>query len=209
MSEDTVMKRSLFLLAAAVAFIIQLIDIISYTIKFSITETFVLVIIQMIGLVGYAYDARNVVKNKRRMFYILHSIAFIIYLINLTYQLFLNPALRHVHVISRVNISPLKTIFLYYNAYTRHTLPIKNIILNMIGNVMLFMPFGYFMYVLFKPMRSFLPYFFFFLFVIIGVEGIQYIARVGSADIDDIILNMSGILILYITMKIPFIKKSF
>ena len=88
-------KRFLFLLTAAVAFIIQLIDIISYTIKFSITQTFVLVIIQMIGLVGYAYDARNVVKNKGRMFTILHSVAFIIYLINLTYQLFLNPALRH------------------------------------------------------------------------------------------------------------------
>ena len=202
-------KRFLFLLTAAVAFIIQLIDIISYTIKFSITQTFVLVIIQMIGLVGYAYDARNVVKNKRRMFYILHSIAFIIYLINLTYQLFLNPSLRHVKAISSVNISPLKTIFLYYNAYTRHTLPIKNIILNMVGNVMLFMPFGYFIYVLFKPMRSFLPYFFFFLLMITGVEVIQYLWKVGSADIDDIILNMSGILILYIVLKIPLIKKIF
>lgn len=165
-------KRFLFLLTAAVAFIIQLIDIISYTIKFSITQTFVLVIIQMIGLVGYAFDARNVVQNKRRMFTILHSVAFIIYLINLTYQLFLNPALRHVKVVSSVNISPLKTIFLYYTAYERHTLPIKNIILNIIGNVMLFMPFGYFIYVLFKPMRSFLPYFLFFLFMIIGVEVI-------------------------------------
>lgn len=202
-------KRFLFLLTAAVAFFIQLIDIISYTIKFSITQTFVLVIIQMIGLVGYAYDARNVVKNKRRMFTILHSIAFIIYLINLTYQLFLNPALRHVKVVSSVNISPLKTIFLYYTAYTRHTLPIKNIILNMIGNVMLFMPFGYFIYVLFKPMRSFLPYFLFFLFMIIGVEVIQYVWKVGSADIDDIILNMSGVLSLYIVLKIPFIKKLF
>ena len=202
-------KRFLFLVTAAVAFIIQLIDIISYTIKFSITQTFILVIIQMIGLVGYAYGARNVVKNKRRMFYILHSIAFLIYLINLSYQLFLNPSLRHVNAITSVNISPLKTIFLYYNAYTRHTLPIKNIILNMIGNVMLFMPFGYFMYVLFKPMRSFLPYLFFFLVMIIGVECIQYIWKVGSADIDDIILNMSGILILYIIMKIPFIKKYF
>lgn len=200
-------KRYIFLFVAAVAFIIQLIDIISYTIKFSITQTFVLVIIQMIGLVGYAYGARNVVKNKRRMFYILHSIAFIIYLINLTYQLFLNPSLRHVKAVSSVNISPLKTMFLYYNAYTRHTLPIKNIILNMIGNVMLFMPFGYFVYVLCKPMRSFLPYFIFFLFLITGVEGIQYVARVGSADIDDIILNMSGVLILFIIMKIPFIKK--
>ena len=209
MSEDTAMKhkRYIFLFVAAVAFIIQLIDIISYTIKFSITQTFVLVIIQMIGLVGYAYGARNVVKNKRRMFYILHSIAFIIYLINLTYQLFLNPSLRHVKAVSSVNISPLKTMFLYYNAYTRHTLPIKNIILNMIWNVMLFMPFGYFVYVLCKPMRSFLPYFIFFLFLITGVEGIQYVARVGSADIDDIILNMSGVLILFIIMKIPFIKK--
>ncbi|MBX9165741.1 VanZ family protein, partial [Coprobacillus sp. K06] len=77
------------------------------------------------------------------------------------------------------------------------------------GAVQLFMPFGYFIYVLFKPMRSFLPYFFFFLFMIIGVEVIQYIWKVGSADIDDIILNMSGVLILYIVLKIPFIKKLF
>ena len=202
-------KCYIFLFVAAVAFIIQLIDIISYTIKFSIAQTFVLVIIQMIGLVGYAYDARNVVKNKRRMFYILHSIAFIIYLINLIYQLFLNPSLRHVKAISSVNISPLKTIFLYYTAYTRHTLPIKNIILNMIGNVMLFVPFGYFVYVLFKPMRSLLPYFIFFLLVITGVEVIQYLWKVGSADIDDIILNMSGVLILYIILKIPFLRKLF
>ena len=202
-------KRYIFLFVAAVAFIIQLIDIISYTIKFSITQTFVLVIIQMIGLVGYAYDARNVVKNKRRMFTILHIIAFIIYLINLTYQLFLNPSLRHVKAISSVNISPLKTIFLYYTAYTRHTLPIKNIILNMIGNVMLFVPFGYFVYVLFKPMRSLLLYFIFFLLVITGVEVIQYLWKVGSADIDDIILNMSGVLILYIILKITFLRKLF
>ena len=60
-------KRYIFLLIAAVAFVIQLIDIISYTIKFSITQTFVLIIIQMIGLVGYAYDARNVVKNAKFM----------------------------------------------------------------------------------------------------------------------------------------------
>ncbi|WP_295137515.1 VanZ family protein [uncultured Catenibacterium sp.] len=139
--------------------------------------------------------------------WVVDSIAFIIYLVNLIYQLFLNPALRRVKVISSVNISPLKTIFLYYTAYERHTLPIKNIILNMIGNVILFMPFGYFVYVLFKPMRSFLSYFLFFLFMIIGVEVIQYIWKVGSADIDDIILNMSGVLILYIIMKIPFVKK--
>lgn len=110
-------KRFLFLLTAAVAFIIQLIDIISYTIKFSITQTFVLVIIQMIGLVGYAYDARNVVKNKGRMFTILHSVAFIVYLINLTYQLFLNPALRHVKVMSSVNKSIKDNISLLHSLY--------------------------------------------------------------------------------------------
>ena len=43
--------------------------------------------------------------------------------------------------------------------------------------------------------------------MIVGVEVIQYIWKVGSADIDDIILNMSGVLILYIVLKIPFIKK--
>ncbi len=103
-------------------------------------------------------------------------------------------------VISSVNISPLKTIFLYYTAYTRHTLPIKNIILNMIGNVMLFMPLGilYMSYLNQCVHFNLISSFSFFLFMIVGVEVIQYIWKVGSADIDDIILNMSGVLILYI-----------
>lgn len=201
-------KRFLFLGMACAAFIIQFIDIISYTIKFSITETFLLVMIQMIGLLGYAYGARNVVKNKHKMLRIIHIAAFIIYLINLYYQLFFNPSLRHVSTTAHsVNLIPFRTIFLYYHAYQRHTLPIKNIILNLAGNIMLFLPFGYFMYVLFRDFRSFGLYFFFFFIMICGVEIIQYIARVGTADIDDVILNMTGILFFYLSTYIPWVKK--
>lgn len=198
-------KRFLFLSIAVVAFIIQFIDIISYTIKFSITETFILVMIQMIGLLGYAYGARNTVKNQHRMLKTIHIAAFIIYLINLYYQLFFSPSLRR--TVNTVNLIPFRTILLYINAYKMHSLPLKNIFLNIVGNMMLFMPYGYFIYVLFKKFRSFIPYTLLFLFMICGVEVIQYIANVGTADIDDVILNMSGILIFYILTLIPWVKK--
>ena len=204
---DTVMKkkRFLFLSIAVVAFIIQFIDIISYTIKFSITETFILVMIQMIGLLGYAYGARNTVKNQHRMLKTIHVAAFIIYLINLYYQLFFSPSLRR--TVNTVNLLPFRTILLYINAYKMHSLPLKNIFLNIVGNMMLFMPYGYFVYVLFKKFRSFIPYTLLFLLLICGVEVIQYIANVGTADIDDVILNMSGILIFYFLTLIPWVKK--
>lgn len=198
-------KRFLFLSIAVVAFIIQFIDIISYTIKFSITETFILVMIQMIGLLGYAYGARNTVKNQHIMLKTIHIVAFIIYLINLYYQLFFSPSLRR--TVNTVNLLPFKTILLYFNAYKMHSLPLKNIFLNIVGNMMLFMPYGYFVYVLFKKFRSFIPYTLLFLFMICGVEIIQYITNVGTADIDDVILNMSGILIFYILTLIPWVKK--
>lgn len=198
-------KRFLFLSIAIAAFIIQFIDIISYTIKFSITETFILVMIQMIGLLGYAYGARNIVKNQHKMLKTIHIAAFIIYLINLYYQLFFSPSLRR--SINTVNLVPFKTILLYFNAYKMHSLPLKNIFLNIVGNMMLFMPYGYFMYVLFKRFRSFIPYVFLFLSLICGVEIIQYIAKVGTADIDDVILNMSGIVIFYIMTLIPWLRK--
>lgn len=62
---------------------------------------------------------------------------------------------------------------------------------NLLGNVLLFVPFGFFM-----PMASRYRNFFSTLFwsggLSLGVEIFQFFTRVGSFDVDDILLNTAG-----------------
>jgi len=89
---------------------------------------------------------------------------------------------------------------------------LKNALLNILGNVLLFVPLGFFLPVLVKFFRSFVLVFFTAFFISIGIEIIQYASsRWGiyrSSDIDDIILNTLGGMIGYFIYKITRKKTS-
>ena len=72
------------------------------------------------------------------------------------------------------------------------------VVLNLAGNVLAFVPFGLFLPLLVKRVRSFgktvLLGFEFSLFV----EILQLYSKVGSFDVDDILLNTTGVLIGYL-----------
>ena len=44
--------------------------------------------------------------------------------------------------------------------------------------------------------------------VIVIIEILQYLFRVGSADIDDVILNVTGAVIVYLIMQIKVVRKT-
>lgn len=64
---------------------------------------------------------------------------------------------------------------------------------NLIGNVLLFVPFGIFLPVLFGKMRLFFPFFLVALLSVIAVEACQLVTGLGACDVDDVLLNMTGI----------------
>lgn len=64
--------------------------------------------------------------------------------------------------------------------------------LNLLGNILAFMPFGFFLPMFSKRFHIFLNTVFYSLELSILVELIQLITKVGSFDVDDIILNTLG-----------------
>lgn len=68
------------------------------------------------------------------------------------------------------------------------------------------MPLGFFVPYYFNKFQGFMYYFFAWLFCSMAIEVLQYIFHVGSFDIDDVILNISGASILYVVLRISAVK---
>ncbi len=96
----------------------------------------------------------------------------------------------------RYNLELLKEIKRFW--YHWETIGIRNVVLNIGGNIAAFAPFGFFLPLLCKKTRN--P------FVSVGmtaifsftVELVQLVTRVGAFDVDDILLNTVGGLIGYL-----------
>ena len=123
---------------------------------------------------------------------------FILYLLSLAYFLFFAEATGRTFSerTYQYNLIPLHEIrrFLTY----RRQLGAAAVVLNLAGNVLAFVSFGLFLPLLVKRVRSFgktvLLGFEFSLFV----EILQLYSKVGSFDVDDILLNTTGVLIGYL-----------
>lgn len=98
------------------------------------------------------------------------------------------------------NLEPFREIvrFIRY----RHKLGMAAVVLNLAGNIAVFIPFGIFVPVLLKPDIKLWQLTFTAMTASLVIEVLQLVLRVGSFDIDDIILNTLGGLIgacIYVT----------
>ena len=78
----------------------------------------------------------------------------------------------------------------------------------MLGNFLLFMPAGLLLPALFPKLRSPLRFALLMLGLLIGVEVLQLLLRQGSCDIDDVILNLAGALLVFALCKLPRIDRA-
>ena len=123
---------------------------------------------------------------------------FIVYLLSLAYFLFFAEATGRTFTerTYQYNLIPFHEIrrFVVY----RRQLGFTAVALNLAGNVLAFVPFGIFLPLLIKRVRAFgktlLLGFEFSLFV----EIVQLFSKVGSFDVDDILLNTLGVVIGYL-----------
>lgn len=92
-----------------------------------------------------------------------------------------------------VNLTPFDTIgrFLYV-LRTREGYFAAHAFINLAGNVALFVPLGVFLPLLFRKMRAYWRFFLLCALAITLVEAAQALLLRGSADIDDLILNLAG-----------------
>ena len=145
------------------------------------------------------------------------TVCFICYMILLIYFLFFSEEYVRDEVYTTYQYN-LK-LFHELRRYLAYKDQIGNLyfLINVVGNVAAFMPFGFLVPVLYREQRKEAThnghYFRSFLFVTVlgfllslGVETIQLVTKVGCFDVDDLMLNTSGVvlgyLIYYISKKI-------
>jgi glycopeptide antibiotics resistance protein len=89
-----------------------------------------------------------------------------------------------------VRLRPIISTF----GFIKETILWKTIIINVLGNIIMFMPFG-FLGIVFPKLNDLKTLIINFVSAIIIVESLQYFTRLGVFDIDDIILNTVGVAI--------------
>lgn len=109
------------------------------------------------------------------------------------------------HISLSYNIIPFKTIRDFMdNIYSQTINPyyIRHAIINLIGNVVMFVPLGFFLPSLWAKLQKFWKFILCIIGIILAIEIIQLVTLLGSLDIDDLILNTLGAIVGFIIYKI-------
>lgn len=98
-----------------------------------------------------------------------------------------------------LNLEPMKTIiwFMTLPDKTSNSYLIHHAAINLAGNIVLFIPFGVVLPYLWQKFRSFWRLLLVTMCAIVLIELIQLVTLLGSCDVDDLILNMVGVIIGY------------
>lgn len=99
------------------------------------------------------------------------------------------------------NLIPFSTITAQFALLGRGGYYLRFAMVNLVGNVVMFLPLGYLLPRAFPRFRKFLPFFASVLFSLLFVEAIQYVTMLGIADVDDVILNLFGALMGFLLFK--------
>lgn len=134
---------------------------------------------------------------------------FVLYMILALYFMFFSETLDRTMVSDeyRYNLTLFKEISRFWNM--RHTYGWHVTIVNLLGNVVCFMPFGFLLPTISrkKVFKNFLSVTFMAMLFSIGIETAQLLMKVGAFDVDDIFLNTVGGFSGYIFMKLTKIRK--
>ena len=141
--------------------------------------------------------AANKKDNKFAMW-----VCFLAYLLLLSYAVFFSSGFgREEHADYRYNLTLFQEIGRYYRVGIR-TGSWRLFWWNVVGNVCVFMPYGMFLPMLFTKCRKFLSVFLFTIELSLTVEIIQLVTKIGSFDVDDLLLNTIGGILGYFVYKI-------
>lgn len=138
-------------------------------------------------------DRRTIVRrNTDRSKQIFWWILFICYLVGISYFLFFSERYGRVNGNTeyRYNLTLLKEIKRFLTYYK--TIGFEGILVNLVGNVLAFMPFGFCLPIISKKDAKFHRVLFWTFVFSIMIESIQLIYKIGIFDVDDLLLNTIG-----------------
>lgn len=141
-------------------------------------------------------------KTKQKVFRTLGYILFIIYCMALVYFMFFSDFYGRTQIAQEYhyNLRPFKEIV----RFVRHWKRIGGFraFLNLGGNIIGFIPMGIFLPALFDKCKKSWVAFLYGFEMSLFIECLQLIFKVGSFDVDDIILNTLGVVFGYIVFQI-------
>lgn len=206
--------KSIFLLCIVLSFTVQFYYILQIHLELALLKKIILFIIQMLSIVGYTYF-KIYHKNKdyqKKIIMKTKWIVFIIYCFNLLYILFLDPDFGRMmindslsfqdYLKNNVNIHLFDSIHLFIRGYQMGIVSLETMLRNLLGNMVIFMPMAYFLPALFPSQRQFICFLPTLFMIVLSLEFLQVILRIGSGDIDDLFLNVIGGCIMYICLLI-------
>lgn len=143
-------------------------------------------------------------KKHKKLYRMAAWLLFGLYLVSMIYFLFFAESMGRTSMGQEYhyNLQPFKEIqryLTYYDVIGPYT-----VFLNLAGNILAFLPFGLFFPLLSRRSRSLWKATLISFEVSLLVELIQLVTRVGSCDVDDMILNTLGGMIGYVCFRILF-----
>ncbi|OPX46269.1 VanZ like family protein [Ruminiclostridium hungatei] len=142
-------------------------------------------------------------SNKENMKKLAGRIALLLlaaYLLLLLYLTFFSPRYGRAAGLRGINLIPFSTIMQYLTGY----MTTRSVIINLLGNIIAFMPMGFLLPLAFTSVRSFRRVLIISCLSTALVEITQYLTRSGISDIDDILLNVVGGILGYFLFKLFF-----
>ena len=136
----------------------------------------------------------------KKLMHALLYLTFACYCIVVVYLLFLNREYRFAHsgmtlgeyVETAVNLIPFRTIAELVTRTAQRTISPDIVFDNAIGNLLLFFPMGIYLPTVRRGTRKIGKFLKKMLLIVFVVEALQLLLRVGSFDVDDILLNVAG-----------------
>lgn len=143
---------------------------------------------------NYYFDSIESKKKMNKITYILSLIIYIIMFFNLT-------VVGRFGTLTGFNLIPFKTIMYFITNISLYDFEI-----NLLGNLIILMPVQYLLIKIFD-IKNFKITLISNLAIVLIIEALQLITQTGIFDIDDIILNISGMLLIWLAMKNKLFKK--
>lgn len=132
-----------------------------------------------------------VMKKKKSKPHPMAVVLFILYLLMLFYLLFFSATYgRTMDSGYRYNLEPFKEIKRFWS--NRDSLGWSSVITNLVGNIVAFAPFGFFLPLLSGIGKNVFGCVVLSTLFSLTVETVQLFSKVGAFDVDDILLNAIG-----------------
>lgn len=131
---------------------------------------------------------------------------FIIYVILLYQSVLGSSVFERGNEIGKANFIPFRTIFGYFSSWASGQITRSNLVYNILGNILLLAPVGFFVSYYVKALRKPVYYLLIGIIVSVLIEVLQKMSGVGRFDIDDIILNTIGVMLFYMFVNLTWVK---